>query len=422
MIHFTWRRLLWCIAFVTAFIPLIVFVVQPRLADAVARDPILAAWEQARAAGSYQFSSDILQVTAPSARITNVGRSSRTEQFHLQGQSDLRNARLEMQLWSQEGSLLDDASAPAVRVENGNTFIRQGGGEWQQSEDMSGVIAPQGDFMAYLSAVRNVTAGEPELRADIAFTRYRFELDGPIFAAYVRDQIEAAMRQKGELPPGVHIDLPAYYRDMTGSGELWVRENGLPLRQILDLRFPEQRDETVNARITVDFLGFGQSQTQIADHASPLTQWLQTNVGPLAPDAGLLLVLFPMLGLAALMLYYRRARPVERALAMAVIASLVLTPLLHTLQLASFMDAQRAKAATQEAAQDESDLQHTLAELNAASPAFNPQEDPLAAAERRALEEAQFAANPLVAPGVMATALAVQLTDDGTDTDQDGLT
>ncbi|MCL4862851.1 MAG: hypothetical protein KJZ93_25795, partial [Caldilineaceae bacterium] len=430
MRHLPQHRLLWLTAATAALVLALIFVVQPRLADAVARDPILAAWEQARAAGSYRFSSDILQVTAPSARITNVGRSSRTEQFHLQGQSDLRNARLEMQLWSQEGSLLDDASALAVRVENGNTFVRQGGGEWRQSEDMSGAIAPQGDFMAYLAAVRNVTAGEPESRAwkaaasgrGVTFIRYRFELDGPIFAAYVRDQIEAAMRQKGELPPGVHIDLPAYYRDMTGGGELWVRENGLPLRQILDLRFPEQRDETVNARITVDFLGFGPSQTQLADHASPLMQWLQSNVGPIAPDAGLLLTLFPMLGLASLMLYYRRARPVERALAVAVIASLVLTPLLHTLQLASFMDAQRAKAATQEATQDESDLQHTLAELNATNPEFNPQEDPLAATERRTLEEAQFAANPLVAPGVMATALAVQLSDDGTDTDQDGLT
>ena len=422
MHHFVLRRALWVTAALLAVAPLLVFVVQPRLADAVARDPILAAWKQARAAGSYQFSSDILQVTVPSARITNVGRSSRTEQFHLQGQSDLRNARLEMQLWSQEGSLLDDASALAVRVENGNTFVRQGGGEWRQSDDMSGAIAPQGDFMAYLAAVRNVTAGEPESRAGVTFTRYRFELDGPIFAAYVRDQIEAAMRQKGELPPGLHIDLPAYYRDMTGGGELWVRENGLPLRQVLDLRFPEQRDETVNARITVDFLGFGQSQTQIADYASPLTQWLQSNVGPLAPDAGLLLALLPMLGLAALMLHYRRARPVERALAVALIASLVLTPLLHTLQLASFLDAQRAKAATQEATQDESDLQRTLAELNAANPVFNPQEDPLAAAESRAREEAHFAANSLVAPSVMATALAVQLTDDGADTDQDGLT
>ncbi|MCL4862059.1 MAG: hypothetical protein KJZ93_21770, partial [Caldilineaceae bacterium] len=71
MHHFVLRRVVWVTAVLLAAAPLLVFVVQPRLADAAARDPILAAWEQARAAGSYHFSSDILQVTAPSARITN---------------------------------------------------------------------------------------------------------------------------------------------------------------------------------------------------------------------------------------------------------------------------------------------------------------------------------------------------------------
>ncbi len=68
------------------------------------------------------------------------------------------------------------------------------------------------------------------------------------------------MRARGELPNGVHFESPVYYRDMTGDGELWMREDGLPLRQVLNIRFPEQNDERVQAQIKVDFSHFGQTR------------------------------------------------------------------------------------------------------------------------------------------------------------------
>ena len=74
--------------------------------------------------------------------------------------------------------------------------------------------------------------------------------------------METALKAKGELPPGLHLNSPSYYRDMIGSGELWVREDGLPLRQTLDLHFPEQDDRRVQAQITVDFSRFGETQFQ----------------------------------------------------------------------------------------------------------------------------------------------------------------
>src|SRR4051794_2227439 len=74
------------------------------------RDPVTAAWERARAAGSYHFTADLVQVTTPSATIANVGRSSRTETLHLEGQSDLRTSSLETQIWSEGGSVLQKES------------------------------------------------------------------------------------------------------------------------------------------------------------------------------------------------------------------------------------------------------------------------------------------------------------------------
>ncbi|MCB0093613.1 MAG: hypothetical protein KDE54_37245, partial [Caldilineaceae bacterium] len=55
-----------------------------------AADPVTAAWEKARAAGSYHFESEVTQITMPTAKVTNVGRSSRTERFQLNGANDLR--------------------------------------------------------------------------------------------------------------------------------------------------------------------------------------------------------------------------------------------------------------------------------------------------------------------------------------------
>src|SRR5690606_13277554 len=72
---------------------------------------------------------------------------------------------------------------------------------------------------------------------------------------------------KGELPPGMRLAAADYYRQMSGDGELWVREDGLPLRQILNLTFPEQQAEFVNAQIVVDFYRFGQPRASLTDLA-----------------------------------------------------------------------------------------------------------------------------------------------------------
>src|SRR5690348_9017131 len=63
--------------------------IQPRFAAAVQPDPVSAAWARARAAGSYHFDSNVVQVTVPSPKASNVGRGSRTAQLHLEGQTNM---------------------------------------------------------------------------------------------------------------------------------------------------------------------------------------------------------------------------------------------------------------------------------------------------------------------------------------------
>ena len=355
-------------------------------------------------------------MTIPAARAINVGRGSRTTQLHLEGQTNLPAQAMEMRLWSEGGSVLLDASGVAVKVEGGKTYMRHGAGSWQLADGLADGIAPQGDFMAYLSAVRGVTAHAPETHAGIVVTRYSFTVDGPAFAGFVRDQIEQAMRAKGALPPGSNLAVSQYYRAMTGDGELWVAENGLPVRQILNLAFPEQRDEALNAQITVDFSQFGALPA-----ASGATSFLSA-LGVGLPDPRDLLTMAMAIGLAGAMLHVRRSRRVQKALAAFLIVSLVFEPLLQALKTGSFLSAQAASAAGQAEQRQESAMQRSLLSQGD-RPAFNPHANPLAADDQRAEALAQQAglraANMGVAAPVATNLLA---TDNGLDTDQDGLT
>ena len=77
--------------------------------------------------------------------------------------------------------------------------------------DFSGAFAPAGDLLAYLAGAKNVrTTGED---------RYQYEIDGPEFAAYIRDQMERYLVEAGELPPSVRLESAELYRDVTGDGE-----------------------------------------------------------------------------------------------------------------------------------------------------------------------------------------------------------
>ena len=309
-------------------------------------DPIRAALQRAHAAGAYQFDGDVSQVTMPTARITNVGRSNRTEEMHIEGKTNVRESALELTLWSQGGSVADGGSQGlGIKVKNGKSYMRQGStGEWKETDEVSlNGLAPQGDFMAFLAAVRDVQTHPSETRAGISFIRYTFQLDGPAFAAFVREQMEAALRAKGELPLGAHIETPAYYSQMTGDGELWVRSDGadagLPLRQILHLNFPPQRDSSTHAQIKINFLAF---------EAAPQTIWERTlnhvrDALPSPITGGLVLLAFSLIGF--LFCFYS-SRRLQRVLAVTLVTAIVAGPALNGVRTGQIVSAQVARAAS----------------------------------------------------------------------------
>ncbi|MBP7962070.1 MAG: hypothetical protein KBG20_01155 [Caldilineaceae bacterium] len=234
--------------------------------------------------------------------------------------------------------------------------------------------------MGYLVAARDVTDLGQETRAGLTYTRYAFRIDGPTFALSVRAQLDEAMRQKGDVPPGVTFEAPAYYRDMTGSGELWVGEDGLPIRQILSLHFPEQNSELVSAHIAVNFSQFGQG-----DGASTTRPGGPGGVGTRLPSAlgtfeltpgkiaSSLLTAF-LLGLLALFILFRRTRRLQQILSVTLVITLLGGPILGNLRMTRFLGGQTVRAAELDQQQVEANSQRALMAQSAVN-AFDPHQD-----------------------------------------------
>lgn len=378
-----------------------------------------AVWKRVRQVGRYHFDVDITQTTLPLPRVENIGRESKTQRLYLQGDNNLPDRRMNLVLWGpQGGNILDPQKGIEVKVEGGRAYIRQGQGEWQAAEDFTGFFAPAGDFMAFLSAARQVTDQGEDERAGVSFRRYTFLLDGPAFAAYIRDQIQEQMIARGELPPGISLDLPEVYAGMTGSGELWVLPDGLPLRQILRLDFPDGKDYRTRAEIRVDFSAFPEERA---------VAWLDlpTLAGLLPKAAPPLAFASLTVGLCLLVVLNSRSRKLRTAVTVAFIFSMVFTPLLQSAQAAAFYQRQAGQAPQGEAP---GNLQQAVQSLQDA-PAFGPTAADLARirADSRAdadrdgfsdVQETYLGSRPFDA----ASLPAIRPGDDDTDADGDGLT
>ncbi len=322
-----------------------------------------SAWEKARQAGSYHFNSTVVQTTIPKPLIANVGVSSQEQRLYLEGDADQAARTLAMQVWSDDAGTLDPATAGLeVRTEGDRVMARQGEGPWKEIDNFSSSFAPQGDLLSFLSAADDVTlvgtettplAGPAGPETSLTYTRYAFRLDGPRMAAYVRDELQQSYAERGELPAEVQLELPQAYAQMTGEGELWIGADGLPLRQILHLHYPEQEDARVETEATTD-LRFAPAAGAAARDGNLLgllgqLQW---------PSLSQVAVGATWLALTAVLLGWLIWESMQRnkiytPLAILLLLCMLLNPLLQDLKLASFLDKQTAQAAAAEGRRQE---------------------------------------------------------------------
>lgn len=377
-------------------------------------DEVQAAWRRAQESGVYHFATGIVQTTYLAPRLANVGRSSRVESLYLEGETNLPERVMRMTLWQNGGSVLAPRDGVEVRIEGERAYGRQTGGSWQEMDDFSGAFAPDSDLLAYLAGARNVREIGTETRefgtrhsesgslsplalpgmqtvelpptdiqyplSTVHFTRYAFDVDGAAFGVYLRDRLEHHLMETGELPAGLTLDVSNEYRSVIGDGEAWIDDDGLPLRLSVHLEYPQQSNgERVQADIQTDFSNF--DREQIASASSHPLSYIQSRLPRAATEwqkLGLQLgLILGSTGFALLMVSHRHSKKLYAALALAMVLSMIVTPLLQSHHVHAFNIQQATRRAEQEREQEEyaavREWQESLLTSN-----WNPHQDPLA--------------------------------------------
>ncbi|MEZ4640833.1 MAG: hypothetical protein R2856_38730 [Caldilineaceae bacterium] len=226
-------------------------------------ETLLDAWKLADRARNYRFTSQVTQKTIPAPQTANVGRAVDEDHLTVQGTVDRGDDTLSLSIWDSPATAFDPVNAVDIRIEDGKAQGRLPGGEWTAIDDVTDAFAPGGDVAAYLRAARHVTylgtdrRQVPGLGEDIISRRYTFAVDADALAQIIGAQIEDEMRRKGELPPGVFLDMGESFRNLVGLGEAWLDADGLPQRMIVDIEFPQQRNgERLFIHVQTDFSDF----------------------------------------------------------------------------------------------------------------------------------------------------------------------
>ncbi|MEM7028164.1 MAG: LamG-like jellyroll fold domain-containing protein [Chloroflexota bacterium] len=369
------------------------------------------AWKLAADIGVYKHRSEIVQTSHPTPRLENAGRSPKIEQMFTSGFMNIPEGEMRLTL---EG-MGNNQPALEMKVEAGKTYGRhEGTEEWAELDDASQIISSGGDPLGFLVAMENVQAADDSNQMHVAKSaldndqpaghfvslnshqRYTFDINGLKYAQYISDQLEAELRRKGALPTGLSLGMADQYVTMKAHGEIWLNEAGLPVRQVLHLEFPAGPNayEWYEADIVTTFQGWNvdaveQQSAWIIPHLIENPSILVRDPQSLLPDLPSIdqdtiqdvsIALGLSLLLAAFLLFvitHRHSQKMYAGLSLAVITSMLVTPLLQSHQIQAFSQGQHARQVEleqqQELARAAENLRIDMTESN-----FNPRIDPLA--------------------------------------------
>lgn len=388
-----------------------------------AEGEVMRVWERAKRAGEYGYSADILQTTIPLVTITNVGRQSETQRMYLEGETNLRDDQMSLVYYTNGGSVTNPDSGVQIEVDGDTARARQAGGQWEEIEDFTGLFSHDSDVMAFLVAATNIERAASSglensvLPVSDMLTRYTFDVDGPAYAEFIRSQMQEEMTRSGELPMGMTLSASELYAGMSGTGELWISADGLPVRQLIELAFPAREgvDHRTNATLDIAFHGFEQSFVGAMDgHWSTFAFSIPafsfpTNFVSSFAASTLMLSVIAVIGLQS-----NRRR--QWAMVWVILVPTLFNPFVQMAQAADFSAVQEIQASGREAQEAEQQERDRIAdELYTAS--HEPNHSPIALAEAQAV-----VASTVAATGAVTAPTTNDVPNDATDTDGDGLT
>lgn len=301
-----------------------------------------AAYQRVVSAKEYEFSLDGEQTLIPRAEVNMIGQTQQSVDIKVVGEVTLPD--YSMMSISMEGLGLD-ATPVAMVLEDGESYLLRDG-EKIPMENPVGLAAPNGDYLSYLAAAKNVQLCESESAPfDTAVSCYTYDIDGPAFAEHVRQQLQAQLAQTpGATALGLNASASPLLQQMSGQGKVWLDANGLPLRQKVDMHMPEvdtYYDADVSMYIDYQFEADAVAAALTSVSMLPSSQQVIDAVQTSLPNA-IVLVLF--LTIAVLLILLRRRRWMYSFIAISITVIMVATPLLQILN-AELFSLRRAYAA-----------------------------------------------------------------------------
>jgi uncharacterized repeat protein (TIGR01451 family) len=323
--------------------------------EPAAADRFAGALATLRQAGSFRYTSTANDVLTPRPNGSNDRRVPQKLTITMDGVvagPDASRVRLQTAL----GPRID---TPVTIVQaQGKTFVQKAGQVTLASQ------GPAGDptttqLLGYLAAADGVRSLGSDTVGGQPVQRFGFTINPDRLGGYLRDQAVAEIQRAIGRPLGTS-GVAAPSLKLTGTGELWVDDQGLPRREILDLSFPDA-SPTYAAQLhqVVDFSDLGQVAPLPAPYQTSDGSWQLPNetavppsIGPGAPIAYLAalasrwpdwltgwLVAFGFLAAGLGLVLAARRRPGYRVLVIVAIASMVGGPLVQSFQLAGVVQA-----------------------------------------------------------------------------------
>ncbi|MFN8445402.1 MAG: LamG-like jellyroll fold domain-containing protein, partial [Caldilineaceae bacterium] len=350
-------------------------------------------WDNVRNSKQYDFSADVTVKTIPLATAGNIGRFSKTDSLYLEGSNNLRKQNLQMAMWGGGISVADRSAAYQVRVLDGSVQTRTGDGEWQSSnEDAAVAFAPGGDFLSFIDMAKNIVLADKSSagKSDdgctgtecLHLTAYTFDLDSHAYAQKMVNLYQEQLSRSGKLPLGATLQLPDHLVQTTGSGELWVDERGLPVRQKVNLSIPPAAgaDNRSEAVMDIHFTNYQSDPPLLAaiPGAQSLVKALASTQLPspsgLATSMGLFSL--TLLGMA---LVVRPGNRTRFGVTVATLIAIVVTPTLQAQAATVALDRLSVAQTQQKELAKGTELEKTAQDIQASMRAAGPYRPPEAA-------------------------------------------
>ena len=300
------------------------------------------AYQRVIDAKAYEYSLEGEQTLIPRALVTMIGQSEQRVDVLVEGEVTLPD--YSMMSISMDGLGLDPTPVAMV-IEDGKSYLLREG-EKIPTENPIGVTSPNGDYLSYLAAAKNVQRCESDSAPFVtAVSCYTYNIDGPAFAEHVRLQLQANLAQTpGATALGAQVGTAPLLQQMSGEGKVWLDANGLPLRQKVDLYVPEV-DMHYDADISM-YIDYRFEAEAIAAATAPLSILPAPEVVVEAVETSIphLFVLILFLTIGFILIFLRHRRWMYSFVALSVTFILVMTPVLQIVNLDLFF-MRRAHAA-----------------------------------------------------------------------------